>query len=110
MLCEAHIFKCAFSIPVDRAIARTLWIWTVRTAAGSRPPTGGGTRRRRGGGSRRSAARGAAVGARAATDIITISDEEEELDKENMPVPARHVRRRVDVRPAEDVIELSESD
>ena len=43
-----------------------------------------------------------------AGDIITISDDDDGLDKENVPVQARHVRRRI-VRPVdEDVIELSD--
>ena len=48
---------------------------------------------------------GAAAGA---MDVINISDEEEEIDKENVPVPTRHVRRRVARQADTDVIELSD--
>ncbi|KAI8980178.1 hypothetical protein BD414DRAFT_493876 [Trametes punicea] len=39
-------------------------------------------------------------------EVIDISDEEVEIDKENVPAPTRHVRRRV--APVENVIELSD--
>lgn len=48
-------------------------------------------------------------GADAPMDVIDISDDEVEGDKENVPVPTRHVRRRVAPEPPqEDVIELSD--
>ncbi|OJT11460.1 hypothetical protein TRAPUB_12012 [Trametes pubescens] len=51
------------------------------------------------------------AGADAPMDVIDISDDEVEGDKENVPVPTRHVRRRVAPErepPQEDVIELSD--
>ena len=41
-------------------------------------------------------------------DVIDISEDEEEIDKENVPVPTRHVRRRVATQPDTDIIELSD--
>jgi len=41
--------------------------------------------------------------------VITIDDDEEMEDKENVPAPQRHVRRRVfgETRPSGDVIDIS---
>ncbi|KAI1797124.1 hypothetical protein LXA43DRAFT_396625 [Ganoderma leucocontextum] len=48
---------------------------------------------------------GAATGS---MNVIDISEDEEEIDKENVPVPTRHVRRRVARQADADVIELSD--
>ncbi|KAI0331921.1 hypothetical protein GY45DRAFT_553475 [Cubamyces sp. BRFM 1775] len=57
-------------------------------------------------GARRSAASSRAASA-APLEVIDISDDEVEGDKENVPAPTRHVRRRV-APVVEDVIELSD--
>ena len=57
-------------------------------------------------GTRRSAASSRAASA-APMEVIDISDDKVEDDKENVPAPTRHVRRRV-APVAEDVIELSD--
>ena len=49
----------------------------------------------------------ALIGDKSVVSVINISDDEDGLDKENVPVPARRVRRRV-VPAAEEVIELSD--
>ncbi|OSD06568.1 hypothetical protein PYCCODRAFT_946958 [Trametes coccinea BRFM310] len=41
-------------------------------------------------------------------EVIDISDDEIEVDKENVPAPTRHVRRRVASVEQEDVIDLSD--
>ena len=40
--------------------------------------------------------------------VITISDDEEDIEKENVPIPTRHIRRRIDPRANDDIIELSD--
>jgi len=57
-------------------------------------------------------------GGRSVIDVITIDDDEEEDEKENVPLPQRHVKRRVGGRglgggsrlPNTDVIDISDSD
>jgi RecQ-mediated genome instability protein 1 len=48
------------------------------------------------------------------SDIIVIDSEDDEGDKENMPIPTRHVRRRtqqrVEVQLNDDVIDISSSE
>lgn len=69
--------------------------------------TGMATHRR--GGSVAAGPASSSSGADAPMDVIDISDDEMEGDKENVPVPTRHVRRRVAPEPPqEDVIELSD--
>ncbi len=41
-------------------------------------------------------------------DVINISDDEDDIEKENVPIPTRHVRRRVEPRANDDIIELSD--
>ncbi|RPD60079.1 hypothetical protein L227DRAFT_106292 [Lentinus tigrinus ALCF2SS1-6] len=40
--------------------------------------------------------------------VITISDDEEDIEKENVPIPTRHIRRRIEPHPNNEVIELSD--
>lgn len=44
------------------------------------------------------------------SDIIVIDSEDDEGDKENMPVPTRHVWRRTQQRVDDDVIDISSSE
>ncbi|KAF7977500.1 hypothetical protein HWV62_3468 [Athelia sp. TMB] len=82
------------------------------------PNSSSGSGSRSVGGSSRAgvAARAAPVRDDALDDsVITIDSEEEEGDKENVPVPTRHVRRRTQQRRGplvhdEDVIDISSSD
>ncbi|TFK87473.1 hypothetical protein K466DRAFT_111609 [Polyporus arcularius HHB13444] len=41
-------------------------------------------------------------------DVINISDDEDDIEKENVPIATRHVRRRVEPRANDDIIELSD--
>lgn len=58
-------------------------------------------------GSRSSSGSEIGRGLGAQPSVIIVEDDEED-DKENVPLPARHVRRRVDVEDDADVINISD--